>query len=151
MRRSGAGGAFGHDILAGRPWRVLGGKAAPAGFGNTAADAVDDGTMDLAVATFDQHIGHRFAQRSALRDGQKMLLALGGGVGAKGGVFETFRLAENGSRHLDVVVERQQVDQVRGRVCERARRRAISARASASTALRRRTMMSSNRPICSSE
>src|SRR5208282_4718435 len=47
-----------------------------------------------------------------------VLLALGVGVCDKGGVFEPSRLAENGSRDVDVVIECEHVDQVRRGVCD---------------------------------
>ena len=68
----------------GREIVVAGGaldQHAKAGVGKPGADILDHRMNDLAVAAFDQHVGHRFAQRLALRDGEQVALALGVGVG----------------------------------------------------------------------
>ncbi len=74
---------------------------------------------DLAVAAFDQHVGHRFAQRLALRNREQVLLALAAGVGQEFALVEPLRLTEHEVRDFDVVVEGEHVDDVRGGVRNR--------------------------------
>ena len=74
-----------------------------------------------------------------------MLLALAVGVGDKVGVLEPLRLRQHVAGHIDVVVERQHMDDVHGTFV--ASRCASLARALVSMTLTRRAMTSSNRLI----
>ena len=102
---------------------VVAGRAldqhAKAGVGEARAGILDHRMHDVAVAAFDQHVGHRFAQRSALRDGEQVLLAFAVGVGDERAVVEPLRLVEYRLRDFDVVVEGEHVDDVRRRVGDR--------------------------------
>ena len=80
------------------------------------AGVVGDGTDDVGFAALDQYFGDRFADRSTMRDGLKMTLALGTGVGNEVGFAERFRLAENRSRHGNGVIEGKRPNQRRRRV-----------------------------------
>jgi hypothetical protein len=106
---------------------VVAGRAldqhAKAGIGKARADILDYRMNDLAVAAFDQYVGYYFAQRTALRNGEQVLLALGVGAGDEGRVLEPIRLFENGLCHVDIVVEREHMDHARRRV--RDRRQAV--------------------------
>src|SRR5579864_4527425 len=54
----------------------------------------------VAVAALDQDVGHRFAERVALRDGVEVLLALAVGGGDKGVLAEPFRAGQHRARAL---------------------------------------------------
>ncbi len=96
--------------------RVVAGRAldqhAEAGIGEARAGILDHRMDDVAVAAFDQHVGHRLAERAALRDGEKVLLAFGAGADQKVAVIEPFGLGENRACHLDVVIEGEHMDHV---------------------------------------
>ena len=68
---------------------------------------------DVAVAAFDQDVGHRFAERSALRHGEQMRLAFDPGTGDERRVPEPLRLLEYWLGDVDIVIEGEQVDHVR--------------------------------------
>ncbi len=71
---------------------------------------------DVAVAAFDQNVGHRFAERSALRHGEQMRLAFDPGAGDERRVPEPLRLFEHWPGDVDIVIKGEQVDHVRWRV-----------------------------------
>ena len=73
----------------------------------------------VAVAALDQDVGHRLAQRRALRDGEQMLLALVAAGGDQIAVVKPWRLGEDRACDLDVVIEGEHVDYVRRRVGDR--------------------------------
>ena len=60
---------------------------------------------DVAVAAFDQNVGHRFAQRPALGDGVEVLLALAAGIGEEVPLVEPFGQREHRPRDFDVIIE----------------------------------------------
>ena len=83
---------------------------------------------------------------NALSDCEEVPLAPAPGVGEEGAFVKPFRQAEHRGGDLDIVVEREHLDRVIG-----ASRGASLARAFASIALTRRTITSSNTPVCVSE
>ena len=84
--------------------------------GETGAGVLDDRVGDFPVAARYQHLGDGFAQGCALRDGEKMRLALALGGCDQVGVVQPFGAFENRTGHLDVVVSRQSADHAQGRM-----------------------------------
>ena len=103
------------DVVAGRALD----QHAEAGVGKPGADVSHDRMDHVAVAAFDQNVGHRFAERLALRDGEKMLLALGAGADHEVAVVEPFGLREHRARDFDIVIEGEHVDDVGRRIGDR--------------------------------
>ncbi len=102
-----------------RELRIVDGASdqlAKAAIRKAGAGVVGDRADDFGLAARDEDFGDRFADRSTMRDGLKMILALGTGVGNQVGVAERFRLAENRSRHGDGVIEGKRPNQRRRRV-----------------------------------
>ncbi len=89
------------------------------GVGKAGADISGHRMDHFAVAAFDQNVGHRLAQRAALRDGVKMLLALGAGADQEIPVVEPLGLGQDRAGDFDVVIEGEHVDDVLGRIGDR--------------------------------
>ena len=71
------------------------------------------------VAALNQDVGHGFAQRSALRNGEQVALAFGVGAGDERGIFKPLRLFKYRVRDVDVVVEGEHMDHIGRRVRDR--------------------------------
>ena len=91
-------------------------QEAEGGVGEAGAFVAHDGVGDLMIATRDQHVGHRLAQRFALRDRGEVLLAFALGVGNEIGLVEPIRVEQHRPRDLDVVVEGERPHHARRRV-----------------------------------
>ena len=86
---------------------------------NRAPTFLDHRMDHVAVAAFDQDVGDRLAQRRALRDGEKVLLALIGAGDDQVAVVKPGRLRQHRACDFDVVIEGEHMDHVRRRIGDR--------------------------------
>jgi len=86
------------------------------GLGESRAGVRNGAHRHHAIAAFDQHIGHRLAQRAPLRNREQMLLAHRAGILDQRQIIETFGLCEDGASHVDFFVEGQTANGFRRRV-----------------------------------